>query len=57
METEVYLVLVGIGVRGQDNKRESSKPLRTELCGWREGGITKYSSGDNMDFGIKKFGT
>lgn len=57
METEVYLVLVGRGVRRQDDERESSKPLRTELCGWREGGITKHSSGDNMDFSIKKFGT
>lgn len=31
-------------MRRQDDERESSKSLRTELCGWREGGMTKHSS-------------
>lgn len=44
MEMEMCLVLVGRGVRRQDDERESSKPVRTgELCGRREGGIAQHS--------------
>lgn len=40
-ETKVYLVLVGRAMRGQDDEK-SSKQLRTELRGWREGEITQH---------------
>ena len=58
METEVCLGLVGRGVRRQDNERESSKPLRTELCGRTEGGMTKLSlSWVTVGFVITQLGT
>ena len=58
METQVCLGLVGRGVRRRDNERESSKPLRTELCGCREGGRTKPSlSLVTVGFVITHFGT